>query len=263
MLPENAGFSGGVELGYCLGIGLLRPEVLTVPTDQLPPLALRVCGPIACFTRPELKAERMSYPVMTPSAARGVLEAVLWKPAIRWRVERIKVLAPIEFTGFRRNEVGAVAAAPTRATVTSGGQHDDFYIEDRRQQRNTVALRNVDYVIEARFELTSKAGSDDNRAKFVDMFRRRVEKGQHFHQPYLGCREFICDVMPVNDDTPPPIDDTRNLGLMIWDIDFGFDGKGKPRNRPIFFAGQLVHGVLEVPADPESTLNIFEPTKDG
>jgi len=90
----------------------------------------------------------------------------------------------------------------------------------------------------------------------VDMFRRRVEKGQHFHQPYLGCREFVGDVMPVNDDTPPPIDDTRDLGLMIWDIDFGFDSKGKPRNRPIFFAGQLVHGVLEVPADPESTLNM-------
>src|SRR5262249_52709053 len=147
-----------------------------------------------------------------------------------WRIERIKVLAPIEFTSFRRNEVGSIAATPTRATVTAGGPHDDFFIEERRQQRNTVALRDVDYVIEARFEMTSKAGTEDNRAKFVEMFRRRLDKGQHFQQPYLGCREFVGEVMPVDDQTPPPIDDTRDLGLMLWDIDFGFDSKGKPRN---------------------------------
>jgi CRISPR-associated protein Cas5d len=196
----------------------------------------------------------MSYPVMTPSAARGVLEAVLWKPAIRWRVERIKVLAPIQFTSFRRNEVGAVAAAPSRDVVAHGGEFDDFFVEDRRQQRNTVALRDVDYVIEARFDLTDRAGPSDNRAKFVDMFRRRVEKGQYFHHPYLGCREMVGDVMPADAATPPPIADSRDLGLMLWDIDFGTDAKGKPRNRPIFFAGRLTDGVLEVPADPESTL---------
>jgi len=223
-------------------------------SNELPPLMLRVRGPWACYTRPELKAERMSYPAMTPSAARGVLEAVLWKPAIRWRVERIRVLAPIVFTSFRRNEVGAVAAAPSRAVVTSGGEHDDFFVEDRRQQRNTVALRDVDYVIEARFEMTPRAGPADNRAKFVDMFRRRVEGGQHFHQPYLGCREFVGDVMPVDETTPAPIPETRDLGLMLWDIDFGTDTKGKPRNRPIFFAAKLVDGVMEVPADPEATL---------
>lgn len=225
-----------------------------------PPMTLRVRGPLACYTRPELKAERFSYPVLTPSAARGVLEAVLWKPAIRWRVERIKVLAPITFTSFRRNEVGSVAAAPVRAVITSGGAHEDFFVEDRRQQRNTVALRDVDYVIEARFELTEKAGPGDNRAKFVDMFRRRVEGGQHFHQPYLGCREFVGDVMPVDDATPPPIAETRDLGLMLWDIDFGTDSKGKPRNRPIFFSARLVNGVLEVPTDPEATLTA---TKGG
>jgi len=210
---------------------------------------------LACFTRPELKAERMSYAVMTPSAARGVLEAVLWKPAIRWRVERIRVLAPIEFTSFRRNEVGAVAAVPTRAVVAAGGMHDDFFVEDRRQQRNTVALRDVDYVIEARFDLTGKAGPDDNRAKFVEMFRRRVKGGQQFHQPYLGCREFVGDVMPVDDATPPPIAESRDLGVMLWDIDFGTDSKGRPRNRPIFFRAKLSNGVLAVPADPEATLD--------
>ena len=233
-----------------------------MPTD-LPPLTLRVRGSFACFTRPELKAERFSYSVMTPSAARGVLEAILWKPAIRWRVERIKVLAPIAFTSFRRNEVGSIAAMPVRATVTAGGPMDDFFVEDRRQQRNTVALRDVDYTIEARFDLTDKAGPDDNRAKFVDMFRRRVEKGQHFHQPYLGCREFVADVMPADGNLPAPIDDSRDLGLMLWDIDFGFDSNGKPRNRPIFFAAELVNGVMEVPADPESTLNLPSPADRG
>jgi CRISPR-associated protein Cas5d len=222
--------------------------------NRPPPLALRIRGSIACFTRPELKAERMSYPVMTPSAARGVLEAVLWKPAIRWRVERIKVLAPIQFTSFRRNEVGAVAALPSKAVLMNGGDFDDFFVEDRRQQRNTVALRHVDYVIEARFDLTERAGPSDNRAKFVDMFRRRVEKGQYFHHPYLGCREMVGDVLPVDETTPPPIPETRDLGLMLWDIEFGTDVKGKPRNRPIFFAAALLDGVLEVPADPEATL---------
>lgn len=220
-----------------------------MPDTKPPPLALRVRGPIACFTRPELKAERFSYPVMTPSAARGVLEAVLWKPAIRWRVERIKVLAPITFMSFRRNEVGSIAAAPVRAVVITGGGHDDFYIEDRRQQRNTVALRDVDYVIEARIEMTSRAGPEDNKAKFVEMFRRRVDKGQHFHQPYLGCREMVGDVMPLDERTPPPIADTRDLGLMLWDIDFGTDSKGNPRNRPIFFGAELSCGILEVPAE--------------
>lgn len=214
---------------------------------------------------------------MTPSAARGVLEAVLWKPAIRWRVERIKVLAPIAFTSFRRNEVGSIAGAPTRATVERGGPHEPFYAEDRRQQRNTVALRDVDYVIEARIEMTPRAGLDDNKAKFVEMFRRRVEKGQAFHQPYLGCREFAGDVSPVDDSTPPPIHDTRDLGLMLWDVDYRpaapkqkatlswRDGDQTVRGnaRPIFFAARLVRGVLEVPADPEATLDLPVAAKGG
>ena len=217
--------------------------------NRPPPLALRARGPLACFTRPELKTERVSYPVMTPSAARGILEAVLWKPAIRWRVERIKVLAPIAFTSFRRNEVSAVAPAPKSATIERGGDYAPLLIEDRRQQRNTVALRDVDYVIEARIELTSRAGEGDNLAKFVDMFRRRVEKGQHFHQPYLGCREFAAEIEPVTDDTRGPIDETRDLGIMLWDIEFGEATRGKPQNRPVFFAARLDAGVVEVPYD--------------
>ena len=212
---------------------------------------LRVRGDLACFTRPELKVERVSYPVMTPSAARGVLDAILWKPAIRWRVLRISVLSPIAFTSFRRNEVATVATSPSRTTVERGGEYGTLVVEDRRQQRNTVALRDVDYLIEARFEMTDRAGPRDNEGKFAACFRRRVEKGQHFHQPYLGCREFAAEVSPVDaDGTPTPIDDSRDLGLMLWDIEFGPNGK----NRPIFFAARLENGVMEVPADPEASI---------
>ncbi len=204
---------------------------------------------MACFTRPELKAERVSYPVLTPSAARGVIEAILWKPAIRWRLERIKLLSPIRWTAFRRNEVSSRASSPSVAVVDRGGAAPMLLADENRAQRNTVALRDVDYVIEARFEMTDKAGREDNVTKFVEMFNRRVANGQHFHQPYLGCREFIADVSPVTPETPQPIDETRDLGLMLWDLDFD-KGKGRPR----FFRATLSQGVLEVPADPESTL---------
>lgn len=211
-----------------------------------PTLHLRARGPLACFTRPELKVERVSYPVMTPSAARGLIEAVLWKPAILWRIERIHVLREINFTAFRRNEVNNRVANPPASTVKNGGPVPLYFADEDRAQRNTVALRDVDYVVEAHFALTDKAGPDDNMAKFVDMFRRRVEKGQHFQQPYFGCREFVAEVLPV-DDAPLPISETRDLGLVLWDIIYGPD-----RNRPIFFAAKLEDGVMEVPEDPEA-----------
>ena len=185
---------------------------------------------------------------MTPSAARGLLEAVLWKPAFRWRVERIRVLAPIRFTSFRRNEVGSKARAPARAVVADGGEIPRYYADEDRAQRNTVALKNVDYLVEASLTLTERAGPGDNVHKFVEMFRRRIAKGQHFHQPYFGCREFVAEVLPA-DGAPPPEALTKDLGLMLWDIDYG-----PKKRRPRFFHGRLAHGVLEVPADPESTL---------
>jgi CRISPR-associated protein Cas5d len=217
------------------------------------PLMLRVRGPLACFTRPELKTERVSYPIMTPSAARGVLEAVLWKPAIVWRIERIRMLNPIHWIAMRRNEVASRATIPSASVIERGGISPVLLADEDRAQRNTVALRDVDYVIEARFEMTAKAGPADNPAKFVDMFRRRVENGQHFHQPYLGCREFIADVLPVDDSTPPPSDDTRDLGVMLYDIDFGSD-----RNRAVFFSARLEKGVLAVPSDPLVTFSSSE-----
>jgi CRISPR-associated protein Cas5d len=203
---------------------------------------LRARGPLACFTRPELKVERVSYPVMTPSAARGLLEAVLWKPAIRWQIERIHVLREIRFTAFRRNEVSTKASAPPSATVRDGGTVHPFFADDDRAQRNTVALRDVDYVVEASFTMTERAGPMDNLLKFEEIFERRVEKGQTFHHPYFGCREFDAEILPAA-DAPAPIDDSRDLGLMLWDIDYS-----PRRNRPLFFAARLDHGVLEVPA---------------
>jgi CRISPR-associated protein Cas5d len=185
---------------------------------------------------------------MTPSAARGLLEAILWKPAITWHVERIRVLKEIKFTAFRRNEVNSKASLPKAATVSSGGPAPLYFADEDRAQRNTVALSDVDYVIEAHFTMTDRAGPEDNMRKFVDTFERRVAKGQHFHQPYFGCREFVAEILPA-DDFPTHFPENRDLGLMLWDIRFSDDG-----NMPVFFPACLKDGVLEVPAYPEATL---------
>ncbi|WP_194869042.1 type I-C CRISPR-associated protein Cas5c [Myxococcus sp. AB025B] len=195
---------------------------------------VRARGPVACFTRPEMKAERVSYEVMTPSAARGVLEAILWKPAIRWQVHEIAVLAPVRWTSFRRNEVNS------RAVV---GKFD-YAADEDRAQRNTVALRDVDYAITASFSLVAgKAGPEDNVRKFEEMFERRLEKGQFFHAPYLGCREFAARVEPLVEDVRP-VDlevERRPLGLVFYDFEFG------EATRPLFFEASLDRGVLHVP----------------
>jgi CRISPR-associated protein Cas5d len=199
------------------------------------PFEVRARGPLACFTRPEMKAERVSYEVMTPSAARGLLEAVLWKPAIRWHVQSIAVLAPIRWQSFRRNEVNDRASPKIL----------DFFADERRAQRNTVALRDVDYVITASFALTDKAGPADNMAKFEDMFERRLRKGQSFQQPYLGCRELAAEVEPAPEHYVP-IDEgaDRPLGLMLYDFLHNPEGQGA---RPLFFEARLKRGVLDVP----------------
>jgi CRISPR-associated protein Cas5d len=215
---------------------------------KCPTVRARARGPLACFTRPELKVERFSYPVMTPSAARGLLEAVLWKPAIRWQIKRIHVLKEIMFTAFRRNEVNSKAPAPSAKTIRDGGPAPVFFADEDRAQRNTVALADVDYVIEANFVLTGQAGSGDNVNKFVEMFERRVAKGQHFHQPYFGCREFVAEVLPA-DNPPPAIAEDRHLGIVLWDIAFGAEA-----NAAIFFDASLRQGVLDVPPDAESAL---------
>ncbi|MBA4159638.1 MAG: type I-C CRISPR-associated protein Cas5 [Gemmatimonadetes bacterium] len=207
---------------------------------------LHVWGDYACFTRPEMKVERVSYDVMTPSAARGMLEAVLWKPAIRWEVTRIDVLRPIRWTSVRRNEVGAVAS--TRNVVSamqSGRGMLGLYVENERQQRAGLFLRDVAYVIHARFHLTERAGREDNPAKFAEMFRRRAERGQCFNQPYLGCREFSAFFAPLPPGVPAPepIPDSPDLGWMLHDLEYA-NGSAVPR----FFRAKLENGVLRVPS---------------
>lgn len=200
-------------------------------------LQVRVRGPLACFTRPEMKVERVSYEVMTPSAARGVLEAILWKPAIRYRIHEIAVQSDIRWISFRRNEVAS----------RMSGRRRDYCADEDRAQRHTVALRDVDYVITASFSLTAQAGPEDNVRKFEEMFLRRLEKGQHFHAPYLGCREFAADVSPVDETVQPiQIGVDRPLGLMFFDFDYRGDG-----TRPLFFEARLRDGVVHVPTHEE------------
>jgi CRISPR-associated protein Cas5d len=198
------------------------------------PFRLKVWGENACFTRPEMKVERVSYDVMTPSAARGILEAILWKPAIRWQVTRIDVLNPIRWSSVRRNEVGAVMSPRARG----------LFVEDQRQQRAGLVLRDVAYVIHAIFEMTAKAGSEDNIKKFEEMFLRRAEKGQCFHRPYLGCREFAAYFEPVaaEMEEPQPIPETRDLGFMLYDMDHS-----GVEPMPMWFRAQLQSGRVDVP----------------
>lgn len=214
-----------------------------------PQLKFRCSGPLAIFTRPELKSERFSYPVPTPSALRGIVESVLWKPAIAWRIRRIHVLKPIQFTSFRRNEVNNKAVAPSARILSEGGAAPSFFADEDRAQRNTVALTNVDYLVEARFSLTNRAGEGDTIPKFLAMFERRLEKGQVFQQPYLGCRECAADVRPAS-GSENAIPETQDFGLMLWDIAFRIVKK-TTKHRPIFYWARMNEGVIEVPESEE------------
>ncbi|MGH9324150.1 MAG: type I-C CRISPR-associated protein Cas5c [Vicinamibacteria bacterium] len=211
-------------------------------TLRSPTFKVRVRGPYACFTRPEFKTERVSYEVMTPSAARGILEAVLWKPAIRWRVERIHVLAPIKLIAIKRNEVARKASL--------GADVGRYFADEDRAQRNTLMLRDVDYIIAAALELTEKAAPDDNIQKFVEMFSRRLAKGQCFHTPYLGCREFAAQIEPAPEtwEVPDELRGQRDLGMMLHDLEFERDGSGGAR--PYFFPASLDDGRIEIPEAP-------------
>jgi CRISPR-associated protein Cas5d len=211
---------------------------------------LLVSGDFACFTRPEMKVERVSYDVMTPSAARGILEAIHWKPAIRWIVTAIHVLKPIRFQSIRRNEVGHKApVGAIRKAMNSGSIADlALLVDEDRQQRAATVLVNVEYVIEARFELTGKANAEDNEGKHLDTFSRRARKGQCFHQPCLGTREFPAKkfrLIEPDELLPEAIDNTRDLGFMLYDIDHGND------RASLFFRAQLEKGVMRTPA-PDS-----------
>lgn len=208
---------------------------------------LEVSGDYACFTRPEMKVERVSYDVMTPSAARAVFEAIFWKPAVRWRVRRIEVLRPIRWINLRRNEVGAVVSVRNVQTAMNGGDSVlALNIEDERQQRAGLFLRDVAYRIHADLDIRSDRLDQSPPAKYRAMFERRAEAGQCVNQPYLGCREFAAHFRYVADPTAeaPAIDETRDLGWMLHDLDFTRADDPQPR----FFRAQLAAGVIEVPA---------------
>ncbi|MBE2294351.1 MAG: type I-C CRISPR-associated protein Cas5 [Phycisphaerales bacterium] len=211
-------------------------------------VCLRVWGDYACFTRPEMKVERVSYDVMTPSAARGVLEAILWKPQIVWRVTQIDVLKPIRWTSVRRNEVASVISMNNVKTAMNRGKGElGLYADDSKErvQRAALLLREVDYLIHARFKLTEQASPDDTLAKYAAMFRRRAEKGQCFNQPYLGCREFSSAFAWVDPagSWPEPIAENRDLGWMLYDLEY----RGS-ESTPYFFRAQLDNGRVRVPA---------------
>lgn len=227
--------------------------------DNGPPLEVKVWGKLACFTRPEFGVERVSYEAMTPSAARGILEAIFWKPEFRWLVREIEVLKPIRHFSILRNEMNSVQSERSaRSWERNGG---GYHADDDRAQRHTLCLRDVAYIIRAGIDL--KPHADDPPAKYRDQFRRRVKRGQCFNQPYLGTREFSAFFGPPDGDEQA-IDLDDELGLMLFDIQFVPDAGGKvsyaghgPDGRevvqgnaqPKFFSASLKGGKLEVPPE--------------
>lgn len=215
-------------------------------------IAIRVQGRYALFTRPEMKVERVSYDVITPSAARGIIEAVYWKPAIRWAIDKIHVLREIEFTNIRRNEVSDKASVDNALQVMKGADKP-LYIAatEARQQRAAMVLKDVDYVIEAHFEKVEKEwGERDTEEGHYNIVLRRLRNGQHFHAPCLGTREFPAKVTLIEDkrDIPKsPLTGRRDLGYMLYDLDFA-----NPRDiQPMFFRAIMEDGVLAVPKPEE------------
>lgn len=212
-------------------------------------IRLLVWGERACFTRPEMKVERVSYDVITPSAARGILEAIHWKPAICWVVDRIHVLKPIRFESIRRNEVGGKLSAASVGKAMKAGRTDGLValVDEDRQLRAATVLREVAYVIEAHFELTARADATDSEGKHLDIFNRRARKGQYFHAPCLGVREFPASFELIEQDEAIPavhgdLLGERELGWMLHDIDFAHEVA------PRFFRAAMRDGVIEVPA---------------
>ena len=205
-------------------------------------IQLEVWGNYACFSRPELKVERMSYDVPTPSAARGIIEAVFFHPGLRWHVDKIYVLNDIQFTNLRRNELKSKLSADTVCKVMHGNRRM-LYIDASQQiaQRAATVLQDVHYVIEAHFEMTDRAAPSDNPGKFQDIIRRRMERGQCYLTPYLGCREFPAYFRKWPGGPIPTIHETRELGLMLYDLDYSDLSDIKP----MFFRAKLNNGVID------------------
>ncbi len=225
-------------------------------------IKLHVWGDHACFTRPEMKAERVSYDVITPSAARGLLEAIYWKPQIRWVIDKIHVLNPIRFTSIRRNEVGKKMPSPDAKMMNGEKPVPGILIEDERQQRASLILSNVAYLIEARIDLLDRRfdrngpemPANEAAGKHLEMFNRRARKGQYFHHPYFGTREFAASFSLIESEhqIPMPHPDLageKALGFMLHDIEFDQDPRTKKvkSTTPRFFRAEMKDGIITVP----------------
>lgn len=205
-------------------------------------IKMEVWGDYACFTRPEMKVERVSYDVPTPSAARGMVESVYFHNGLRWIIDRIYVCKPIRFTNILRNEVASKISARNVLTEANGKKRSYIDRNADIQQRATTMLRDVHYVIEAHFEMTDKANPSDNPGKFQDIVKRRLRNGQAYMQPYLGCRECTAHFRLWEGGDIPTIDETRDLGYMLYDMEYS-----DPENiQPMFFRAQMVHGVIDL-----------------
>lgn len=216
------------------------------------PIQVEVWGDYACFTRPEMKTERVSYDVMTPSAARGLLESIYWHPGLRWVIECIHVCSPIRFTNIRRNEVkDVISARAVKSVMEKGKGIDELYLATTEsiQQRAAMVLKDVHYVIDAHFDMTDKAAPSDNPGKFQDIIKRRLERGQCYSMPYFGTREFAAHFARCTELPPCPKEllGERDLGWMLWDMDYTDPQDIKPK----FFRAKLVDGAMDVPP-PES-----------
>ena len=210
-------------------------------------MLIEVWGEYACFSRPEMKTERVSYDVITPSAARGLVEAIYWHPGMRYHIDRIYLLSPIRFTNIRRNEVkSTLLASSVLSAATKHADPPALYTASDIQQRAALLLQKVHYVIECHFDMTDQAAPGDNPGKFQDILRRRLAKGACYHTPYLGCREFPAAFCEWEGGTIPTVDLTQELGWMLYDLDYS-----DPQDiRAQFFRARLVHGVLDC-TDPE------------
>lgn len=210
-------------------------------------IRVEVKGEFACFSRPEFKAERVSYDVITPSAARGLIESVFWHPGMCYIVDKIYLLSEISFTNIKRNEVASKVSASNVQKVINSGKGALYLATSLDiQQRATMLLKNVHYIIEAHFKMTEKANATDNTGKFQEMLKRRLRKGQNYHQPYLGCREFPAQVSlfegDVNTLKLAYVDEDKDLGFMLYDMDYS----DKDNITPMFFRAILKNGVIDL-----------------
>ncbi len=223
-------------------------------------ITLHVSGDYALFSRPEMKVERVSYDVITPSAARGILEAIYWKPQIRHMIDEIHVLKPIRFTNIRRNEVSSKVSVKGKSGVSAAMKDNSLRphmdVTAQRQQRASLILKDVSYIIKSHIQVLD----DQPIGKHLDMFKRRARKGQHFHQPYFGCREFPVRYTLIEDEKDLPLselpasDSNKDLGFMLHDIEFDQDRQTKKvkHTTPHFFRAQMNEGIIQVPKLPFS-----------